>query len=209
MFFEAVFLDQTWPTQTRTDDNWYVTINEEDSISACKIILCCHWLEVWAWYQKSSFISASQERYWKRGLIVISVFPLPACCVSLSFIKQPCVCLQMQDFTGHPLSARSPVTSRLPSILCHVFSVGSKKAALSGQCRLAGVSVCVAVRWEPSPLANTWPAHLPALHPPSLNHELLLRSNAESIRAICKFGAMVLLTHSEWLTMLSRQQQTT
>lgn len=115
----------------------------------------------------------------------------------------------MQDFTGHPLSARSPVTSRLPSILCHVFSVGSKKAALSGQCRLAGVSVCVAVRWEPSPLANTWPAHLPALHPPSLNHELLLRSNAESIRAICKFGAVVLLTHLEWLTMLSRQQQTT
>ncbi len=128
-------------------------------------MLCSHWLEVWAWYQKRSFISASQERYWKRGLIVISVFPLPACCVSLSFIKQPCVCLQMQDFTGHPLSARSPVTSRLPSILCHVFSVGSKKAAHPGQCRLASVSVCVAVRREPSPLANTWPAHLPGLHP--------------------------------------------
>ncbi|KAL1258277.1 hypothetical protein QQF64_011521 [Cirrhinus molitorella] len=49
----------------------------------------------------------------------------------------------MQDFTGHPLSARSPVTSRLPSILCHVFSVGSKKAAHPGQCRLASVFVCV------------------------------------------------------------------
>lgn len=160
----AVFLvGQTWPTQTHTDDNWYVTINEEDSISACKIILCSHWLEVWAWYQKSSFISASQERYWKRGLIVISVFPLPACCVSLSFIKQPCVCLQMQDFTGHPLSARSPVTSRLPSILCHVFSVGSKKPLFLAS---AGWLVCQCVwRCDGSHLLSQ--THGPLTCPPS------------------------------------------
>lgn len=171
-------------------------------------MLCSHWLEVWAWYQKRSFISASQERYWKRGLIVISVFPLPACCVSLSFIKQPCVCLQMQDFTGHPLSARSPVTSRLPSILCHVFSVGSKKPLILAS---AGWLVCLCVwRCKGSHLLSQThgPLTCPASTPPSLNHELLLRSSVESIQPICKFGAMVLLTHSDRLTMLSRQQQT-
>lgn len=39
--------------------------------------------------------------------------------------------------------------------------------------------------------------------PPLLNHELLLRSSVESIQPFCKFGAMVLLTHSIRLTMLS------
>lgn len=110
----------------------------------------------------------------------------------------------MQDFTGHPLSAPSLVTSRLPNILCHVFSVGSKKLLILASAVWL-VCVCVRLREGSHLLSQT---HGPLTCLPSTllhkNHELLLSSNAKSIRPICKFRAIVLLT----LTMLSQHQQT-